>query len=383
MPIRLEKSPLPRLALEVRAPFVLSWYAVSSQDSVRRYAGNPILLPAQLTPSRPDFEVVGVFNPGAIRVGEETVLLLRVAEAPREVPDGYVASPMYDPELGEIVVRTWPKSTPGLDLTDSRLLVVAGDTFLTSISHFRRARSVDGFQFQVDPVPAFSAGHALEAFGVEDPRITRIGDIYWVNYTAVSGAGIATALASSRDLASFERHGVIFSPPNRDVTIFPEQMQGRYWALHRPMPEDIGRPAIWLASSPDLLAWGGHRLVASARVGMWDDLKIGGGAVPFRVDANGRQAWLAIYHGVTASPLTYSLGALLLDAEDPGIVLGRSRKPILFPEAPYELNGFFANVTFTCGAHAAGDLVRVYYGASDGVTCVADLSLAHILAGLA
>ena len=115
---------------------------------------------------------------------------------------------------------------------------------------------------------------------------------------------------------------------------------------------------------------------------MWDDLKVGGGAVPFRVRANGRDAWLAIYHGVTASPLTYSLGALLLDAEDPSRVLGRSRAPILSPEVPYETDGFFGNVVFSCGAYLEGDRVRVYYGASDGVTCVADLSLDAILQGL-
>ena len=351
-------------------------------DSVRRYSGNPILVPSQLAPSRPDFEVVGVFNPGVTRIGDETVLLLRVAEAPLGVPTDHVAAPMDDYESRSIVTRLWPKSTPGLDISDSRLVVVDGGTFLTSISHFRLARSKDGFEFEVDAEPAFSAFDPLEAFGVEDPRITRIDDTYWVNYTAVSSAGISTALASSRDLLSYERHGVIFSPPNRDVTIFPEQIRGRYWALHRPMPEDIGRPAIWLASSPDLRAWGGHRLVASARPGMWDDSKVGGGAVPFRVDVNGRAAWLAVYHGVTKSPLTYSLGALLLDYEDPGRVLGRSREPILFPQASYELKGFFANVTFTCGLHAQSDLVRIYYGASDGVTCVADLSLAQILAGL-
>ena len=352
-------------------------------SSVHRFADNPILVPSQLTATRPDFEVVGVFNPGAIRVGEETVLLLRVAEAPRDVPASHVAAPIYDPSSRQVVVRTWPRDTPGLDTSDSRLIVVGRDTFLTSISHFRRARSRDGLRFVVDGAPAFSSEHALEAFGVEDPRITRIDDTYWINYTAVSSAGITTALASSPDLLSFERHGVIFSPPNRDVTIFPERIGGRYLALHRPMPEDIGRPAIWLASSPDLLSWGEHRLLASARPGMWDDLKVGGGAVPFRVQALGRSAWLAVYHGVTASPLTYSLGALLLDGADPSRVLGRSKVPILFPEAPYELKGFFANVTFTCGLCVDGDRVRIYYGASDGVTCVADLSLAAILAGLA
>src|SRR6478752_5319796 len=185
--------------------------------SVRRSADNPILLPSQIQPSRPDFEVVGVFNPGAIRVGDETVLLLRVAEAPLAVAPDQVASPIYNPESQSIELRTWPRDTPGLKLDDSRLVVVGGDTFLTSISHFRRARSKDGLHFEVEARPVFSAENALEAFGVEDPRITRIGDTFWVNYTAVSSAGIATGLASSRDLRHFERHGIIFSPPNRDV----------------------------------------------------------------------------------------------------------------------------------------------------------------------
>ncbi|HEY5956040.1 MAG TPA: hypothetical protein VIV60_05780, partial [Polyangiaceae bacterium] len=195
-------------------------------------------------------------------------------------------------------------------------------------------------------------------------------------------AGIATALAKSHDLIQFERLGIILPPPNRDVAIFPEKVDGRYLALHRPMPEGIGRPSIWLASSPDLLSWGDHRLVASARPGKWDDLKVGGGAVPFRVKASGRDAWLVVYHGVTASPLTYSLGALLLDADEPSRVLARSPEPILQPEAPYERCGFFGNVVFTCGLYVEDDLVRIYYGAADGVTCVADLSLAQILAGL-
>lgn len=356
---------------------------MTSVTSTHRLAANPILTPTMVAPSRPDYQVVGVFNPGVVRVGDETVLLLRVAEAPCGIPESEVAAPMYDDSLRRLVIRTWKKSTPGIGLSDSRVVTLGGDTFLTSISHLRLARSNDGIAFRVDPEPILAAAHPLEAFGVEDARITAIGGTYWVNYTAVSPAGIATALASSIDFIHFERRGIIFAPPNRDVAIFPEKIGGRYVALHRPMPEGIGRPAIWHASSPDLLSWGDHRLVASARPGMWDDLKIGGGAVPFRVSAGGHDAWLAVYHGVTASPLTYSLGALLLDAGDPSRVLGRSREPILAPQAPYEREGFFANVVFTCGLLAEGDLVRIYYGASDGVTCVADLSLATILAGLA
>jgi beta-1,2-mannobiose phosphorylase / 1,2-beta-oligomannan phosphorylase len=349
---------------------------------VRRFAGNPILTPAMVVPSRPDFRVVGVFNPGVLRTDDETWLLLRVAEAPLDVPADAVAAPIYDPLAQRVIVRTWKKHTPGLGLDDARIITWEGDTYLSSISHLRWARSKDGFAFEIDAAPCLAPADALEAFGIEDARITELAGKLWVNYTAVSAAGIATALASSRDRRTFERHGIIFAPPNRDVTIFPAVIAGQYAALHRPMPEGLGRPAIWLASSRDLTSWGNHRLVASARPGMWDDLKVGGGAVPFRVKANGRDAWLAIYHGVTASPLTYSLGALLLDYADPSRVLGRSRAPVLAPETPSETDGFFGNVVFSCGAHVEGDRVRVYYGAADCATCVADLSLASILQGL-
>ena len=125
--------------------------------SVRRFADNPILVPSQLAATRPDFEVVGVFNPGAIRVGDETVLLLRVAEAPRDVPPDRVAAPIYDPESRSVLVRSWPKDTPGLNTSDSRLIVVGRDTFLTSISHFRLARSRDGLHFEVAAKAAYAS----------------------------------------------------------------------------------------------------------------------------------------------------------------------------------------------------------------------------------
>ena len=331
--------------------------------------------------------MVGAFNPGVARHNGEVVLLLRVAEAPVDVPDGEVAAPTYDVRSGEVLVRRWRRDAAGIDASDPRMIVADGQSWLTSISHLRLARSADGVHFDIDAAPALSPRNEYEAFGIEDARITRIDDTYWINYTAVSPRGIATALASTRDFTKFERHGLIFPPNNRDVAIFPERMAGHWVALHRPMPSGLGTTAIWLASSPDLIAWGDHRLVAEPRAGMWDDVKIGGGAVPFRVRAGGRDAWLAVYHGVTGSPHRYALGALLLDANDPSRVLGRSREPILEPYAPYEKSGFFAEVVFTCGLLPPNDdatdgTVRLYYGAADGVTAVADLSLAEILAGL-
>lgn len=343
---------------------------------------NPILTPTMVPPSRPDLKVVGVFNPAVTRHEGHVVLLLRVAEAARGVPAGEVAAPVYDADTGHLHIKRWRRDANGVDSSDPRTITAHGSTWLTSISHLRVARSTDGIRFEVEPVPALRPATPYESFGIEDPRITLLDGTYWINYSAVSPYGIATALASTTDFATFERHGIIFPPNNRDVTIFPGRIDGRYVALHRPMPEGIGQPAMWLASSSDLISWGEHRLVASAREASWDDAKIGGGAVPIRVATADRDGWLAVYHGVTRSPLTYSLGALLLDADDPARVIARSRDPILSPEAPYEREGFFGGVVFTCGLLADEDLVRIYYGAADGVTAVADLSLDEIMAGM-
>lgn len=333
-------------------------------------------------PSRPDLDVVGVFNPGVTRYLGDVILLLRVAEAAPVSSGGEIAAPVFDAQSGRIEVRRWSRDESNVDATDPRIVVVDGKTWLTSISHLRVARSNDGVHFEIEPTPALSPATVYESFGIEDPRITSIDGTYWINYTAVSQYGISTALASTKDFKIFDRHGIIFPPPNRDVTIFPEKIDGRYVALHRPMPEGIGHQAIWMASSPDLMSWGNHQFVAGARSSNWDDSKIGGGAVPFRVRDAGHDGWLAVYHGVTGSPPTYALGALLLDARDPARVIGRSRGPILQPEADYERHGFFGGVVFTCGLLADGGLVRIYYGAADGVTAVADLSLDVILAGL-
>jgi beta-1,2-mannobiose phosphorylase / 1,2-beta-oligomannan phosphorylase len=314
---------------------------------VTRAPENPIITAEMVLPSRPDFEVLGVFNPGVARHNGDVVLLLRVAEAPRKMSSALAAAPIFNSESGRIEIKRWQVTEEGPDVSDPRLVVDNGRTWLTSMSHFRVARSSDGIHFDVEGLPALTAATAYESFGVEDPRITQLDGVYWITYTAVSHYG------------------------------------GLYAALHRPMPEGLGQHSIWAASSTDLKSWGNHRIVATPRHGSWDDTKVGGGAAPFRVHHGKEDGWLAIYHGVTGDPPTYALGALLLNRHDPSRVRGRSRDPILIPEAPYEREGFFGKVVFTCGALTDGDLVRVYYGAADGVTAVADLSLQEILSGLA
>jgi len=89
------------------------------------------------------------------------------------------------------------------------------------------ARGRDGHRFVVDETPALSPATWYETFGVEDPRIVKMEDRYLIIYTAVSEHGIATALASTQDFVTFLRHGIIFAPENRDVTIFPEKFGDR------------------------------------------------------------------------------------------------------------------------------------------------------------
>jgi predicted GH43/DUF377 family glycosyl hydrolase len=185
------------------------------------------------------------------------------------------------------------------------------------------------------------------------------------------------SLASTRDFRSFRRLGAIFPPDNKDVAIFPEKIGGRYYALHRPSSSGFGRPEIWLAESPDLLCWGNHRHLMGLREIAWDDRRIGGGAVPFRVT----EGWLEIYHG--ADHLNrYCLGAVLLNADEPWKIIARGERPILEPEAPYEASGFFGGVVFTCGALAEDDLVKIYYGAADTSIAYAEIPLEDILKGL-
>ena len=123
--------------------------------------------------------------------------LLRVAEAPLPHSEGEVAAAVFDSVSGRFEVKRWPRDTPGMDVSDPRTVVIDGRTWMTSISHLRVVRSADGVHFDVESAPALQAATELEAFGIEDPRITLLDGTYWINHTAVSPHGIANALAST------------------------------------------------------------------------------------------------------------------------------------------------------------------------------------------
>ncbi len=344
---------------------------------MERFAENPLITPADVIPSRDDFKVVCAFNCGAIRADDEILLLLRVAERPEHGPDEVVAPILNpeDPSRGIELLRV-KVGDPDLEIEDSRVFQYKGASYLTSISHMRLARSKDGRNFTIEKVPAMFPGQRDEEYGIEDPRITRIDDTYYVNYSAISRTGIATGLAKTSDFKKFERLGIIFAPDNRDVTILPEKVGGRYVCYHRPIAAQFSRADIWMATSPDLIHWGENRFVMGPNRGRWDGWRVGGGAVPIKSE----KGWLSIYHAADADQ-RYCLGALLTDLEQPERVIGSAPEPILSPDAPYEREGFFGKVVFSCGAVAEDDgRVIIYYGAADERVAAAETHLDDLVA---
>ena len=233
------------------------------------------------------------------------------------------------------------------------------------------ARSKNGYDFKFDPEPV----KWPESFswwkenGVYDPRITQIGEDYYVMYGSHNNQlGTRLGIVKTRDFVNFERVSICSEINNRNGVLFPEKLNGLYCRLDRPFGGGETSPCdMWMSFSPDLIYWGENRPVMNARPGHWDHLKLGGGAPMIRVD----EGWLCIYHGVSPScdGSIYSLFTAILDYKEPWKVLARSKAPVLFPETHYEREGRVANVVFTCNAiPEPNGSVKIYYGAAD--TCI-------------
>jgi predicted GH43/DUF377 family glycosyl hydrolase len=346
----------------------------------KRHPLNPLISPKDAVPSQPDFEVIGTFNAGVTTYGDETLMLVRVAERPKSeaAQPGIVRMP-YLADDGSIQIRELRQDDPDYDTADSRFVIhkPTSELYLTSMSHLRLARSSDGVHFTLDQTPWMKPTLSEESFGVEDGRIVHLDGRFYVNYTAVSPRGISTGLVSTEDFTSFERHGIIFPPANRDVTLLPQKVNGKYFCYHRPMPGMFGGYNIWVAESPDLQHWGKHRVVMTSQSGGWEAGRVGGGAPPVWTEAG----WLSIYHAADPQD-RYCLGAFLTALDEPGRLIARTQEPILSPEAPYETDGFFGNVVFTCGVVLAGEMLKVYYGASDETMALAEAPVSEVLAAL-
>jgi len=313
-----------------------------------RYQKNPILTRANIPDVPPRLvDATSVFNPGATKIADRYLLLLRVQARSRE-------------------------------------------TFLMT------AESTNGTDFRVRPDLVTLSG--LErvrerVYHVYDPRLTVLGDIIYIMIALDTDRGCKLGLARTRDFECFEFLGLASDVDIRNGVLFPEKIGGRYLRLDRPNPSRAeGGPTsgstIWLSESDDLLRWKPAAPVVHGRFHYWDEL-IGSGPPPVKT----REGWLHVYHGVAthfASSNIYQAGVMLLDLHDPTKVLGRCRGNILEPREPYELMGQVPNVVFPSGmiverVDGAGfalpdSPVKIYYGAADTVVGLAETTVRELVA---
>lgn len=324
---------------------------VDLNNPLSRYPGNPILAAGDVNEvwRDPALQVKTVHNAGVTMAGDETVMLFR-------------------------------------------------SHLRSGISVLGIARSANGIDgWRIDPAPALKpAGEAdvfaegadknalieNEAGGVEDPRITKIGDTFAITYSAYHARvknRVRVSLATTRDFITFTRHGPMLDEDMRNVVLFSEKINGRYVGLFRPndtVGGDVGgqftririgysdawQSNAWdIAEEPVMQTGGGPSAFSD---------KIGPGAPPIKTP----KGWLNIFHGVrtTMDGNPYVLGVALHDLDDPS-VMKPSGIPILFPsEADCRIGEddyvHVPNVVFTCGAAARDDgSILVYYGGNDTV----------------
>jgi len=242
------------------------------------------------------------------------------------------------------------------------------------ISHLTVARSRDGVSnWVVDDVPLLEAGAGRpeEAWGVEDPRLTRVDelDAWVIVYTAFGPGGPGVSMATTRDFRSVERLGVVRVPEDKNGALLPRRVGEHFVLFHRPVTVIGAHADIWLSRSADLHTWSSPEAVLGSRPGgWWDSARIGMGPPPLETP----EGWLVVYHGVrqTVAGALYRAGLALLDLDDPSRVLRRCDEWVLGPRESYELTGDVPGVVFPCGlVHDPGtDEVRLYYGAAD--TCI-------------
>lgn len=348
----------------------------STLDVMERFGSHPIITPDQVAPSNSAYRVRGAFNPGATVVGDEIVLLLRVAE---DVPtgEGRVAVPTIHRENDVTVTHVVEREleAPGVEMVGNRAVMVDGVEYPTTLSHLRLARSSDGINFTVDEQPFLVPETDGELHGVEDARITPLGDRFLVTYAAASSDGRAVGLLETFDFETFHRLGLVFPVDSGDVSILPDRSGGLFRALHRPIGS--APASLWYAESPDLLHWGNHHCVLRPRRTQWESAGIGGGAPAIPTD----DGWLQLHHarGVDGNG---SVWAVLLDRYDPTRVVARGSEPLLVAEAPFEVDGATPGAITVTGAVEIGGELFVYYGAGDQVTGLATTSTEAVLATL-
>ena len=274
-----------------------------------------------ISPTRSGPASAGTFNPAAVRVGRNTVLLYREQDAAGTSRIGY-------------------------------------------------ASSSDGIHFTVreQPVLVPEADYEKDG-GVEDPRIVKITDTYYLTYTGYNKRDAQLCLATSKDLIHWTRKGILLPAYQgnwntgwtKSGAIVPEKINGKWWMYYLGTAPDK-RDYMGLASSDDLLHWADatKEPVLPRRQGTFDSRVMEPGPPPIITDAG-----ILLIYNAADDNLVYTTAWALFDKHDPARLLVRADKPFLRPETEWQRVGQVPNVVFTEGMVQKGTAWWIYYGGAD------------------
>jgi beta-1,2-mannobiose phosphorylase / 1,2-beta-oligomannan phosphorylase len=262
------------------------------------------------------------------------------------------------------------------------------------VSSIGYAESTDGIHFTRFSKPLISPDQEYEFNGgCEDARVTKIGDIYFLYYTACRVENgkwsVRIALATSKDFKTWKKHGIVGPQYTRSkaACLFPEKINGKYtmlytWKSDSPLSsimmaqfetlkDVIKPPRGFMADNIDHYQ---DNVVFEPPKPVYRGAEVG--AVPIKT----KDGWLLIYcsENTYDQPL-WTISAALLDLNNPKKVLAKTEEPILKPEIKMELKGVVNNVTFPEGAVVVGDELYVYYGSGDQGCCLATCKLKELM----
>ena len=325
--------------------------------------------------------VLGAFNPGMTRLPNGNLLLMvRIAEALREpVRDGAIHAIRWDD--GSVFLDRWPLDA--VDVSDPRTFTLREDwqpMALTSLSWLLPVElSADGMRvLAVHYGRAIAPTASYQSYGIEDARISRVGDMWLMTTCAVSPERQGTALYSSTDAVDWTLEGLVLDHQNKDMLIFEGFVGGAYWAETRPLGAQFfayppgsewrAGPSIHLATSPDARHWKPFdRPFLRPHASTHATERMGGGTPPILTE----QGWLTLWHGVApnASVGTYRTYWSLLDRDEPWRVVRTDHEPLLEADPgltqPIEDRMYLRDIVFTTGIVDAGDHFIIASGEAD------------------
>ena len=330
--------------------------------------------------------VLGAFNPGLTRLASGNLLIMvRVAEALKTpIKDSHVHAIRWTAEDGtpRYVLDAWPLEYA--DTADPRKFMLRGGGWrvmaLTSLSWLLPVElSPDGLTvvaIHYDRVVA--PAHSFQCYGIEDARISKVGERWLMTTCSVSPERHSTTLYTSDNGLDWRFAGIVLDHQNKDMLIFEGLVGGQYWAQTRPLgdlyfayppgSEWRAGPSINLATSPDARHWKPHEQPGlRPHAGTVATARMGGGAPPILTELG----WLSLWHGVEPKEIVgiYRTYWTILDKEDPARVIRTDDRPLLEANPdltrPIEDQLYIRDVVFTTGIVDAGDHFIVASGEAD------------------